>query len=87
MTAVLHLPEPYDFVRFITGSLAAVWTVRGGLTTWRLLRRAERALGPDRAERAWLRRVVLLAVVRTTVLDPVNLALMLVLIGLWTVHL
>jgi hypothetical protein len=34
----------------------------------------------------WLRRAVLLVAARATVLDPVNLFLMLVLVGVWTLR-
>ena len=80
-----ELPDPYDYVRFVTAALAAFWTARGGLRTSRLLRRAERELEPYRIERAWLRRIALITLARITVLDPVNLALMIVLLVLWTV--
>ena len=80
-----ELPDPYDYVRLITVALAAFWTVRGTLRTWRLLRRAERVLEPFQVERSWLRRMVLIFLARITVFDPVNLALMSVLLVLWTV--
>lgn len=82
--SALGLPDPYDFVRLVTASLAAFWTARGALRTWRFLRGAEERLAPYRVERSWLRRMVLIALARTTVLDPVNLALMLALLGIWT---
>ena len=84
MTVALALPDPYEFVRVVTASMAAFWTLRGTVVAWRLLRLLERKLEPDRVERAWLRGVVLTALARTTVLDPLNLALMLGLVALWT---
>jgi hypothetical protein len=84
--AAIELPDPYDFVRIVTGLLAVVWTARGTLRTWRFLRRWERRCDRFHLKHAWLRRAVLLVVARATVLDPLNLALMLVLVGVWTLR-
>ena len=78
--------DPYDFVRFVTLVLATVWTVRGAVRSWRFLRRWERRLNEWGVEPSWLRRSVALSVARATVLDPINLALMLVLVGVWTLR-
>jgi hypothetical protein len=80
------LIDPYDFVRLTTGTLAFVWTVRGVLRTRRFLSRWEARLDAWGMERRWLRRAVLTVVARTTVLDPVNLALMAALVSLWTLR-
>ena len=76
--------DAYDFVRLVTFSLATFWTVRGTIRTWRFLRRWEDRLDRWGVQRAFLRRAALRMVLRTTVLDPVNLALMSVLVGVWT---
>ncbi len=78
--------DPYDFVRLVTFALATVWTVRGAWRTQRFLRRWERRFDEWGVERSWLRRCVALSIARATVLDPINLALILVLIGVWTVR-
>ncbi len=80
----MTLPDPLTFVRAVTGALALVWSVRGlwrGLCSYRSL---ERRLfgGPWRAP-AWFRRAALHVLLRTTVLDPLNLALMLALCTVW----
>jgi hypothetical protein len=80
------LIDPYDFVRLTTGTLALVWTVRGALRTRRFLLRWEARLDAWGMERRWLRRAVLVVVARATVLDPINLALIAALIGVWTLR-
>ena len=78
--------DPYDFVRLVTFALATVWSVRGLARTLRFVRRWETRLDVWGLPREWLRRCVLKTLVRTTVLDPVNLGLMLVLVGIWTLR-
>ncbi len=82
----MQLPDPYDFVRLVTVTLATVWTVRGLLRTKRFLARWEARLDQWGMERRWLRRAVFLMIARATVLDPINLALMLTLVGVWTLR-
>jgi hypothetical protein len=82
----VQLPDPYDFVRLTTFTLALVWTVRGVNRTRRFLARWEGRLDRWGMEKRWLRRAVFLVVARATVLDPINLALMLVLLGVWTLR-
>jgi len=86
VTAAIQLPDPYDFVRIVTGLLAALWTTRAALRTLRFLHRWERRCDRFHLKHPWLRRAVLLVAARATVLDPVNLFLMLVLVGVWTLR-
>ncbi len=76
--------DPYDFVRLVTFALASVWTIRGAVRTYRFIRRWEARLDAWGLPKEWLRRAALKGVARTTVLDPVNLALILALFGVWT---
>ena len=76
--------DAYDFVRLVTFSLATVWTVRGAIRTVRFLRRWEERLDRWGVPRDFLRRAMLRVVARTTVLDPINLGLMCLLVGVWT---
>jgi len=78
--------DPYDFVRAVTVTLATVWTIQGFRRAARFVGRWERRLEPLGISRAFLRRQVAITLLRTTVLDPVNLALMLTLLGIWTIR-
>ena len=80
------LIEPYVYVRTITLGLGTIWTLHGALRTWRFARRWQRRLELIDFERSWLRRRVAIFVLRTTVLDPINLALLLTLFGLWSIR-
>jgi hypothetical protein len=75
--------EPYAFVRGVTIALGATWTVTGLVRLVRFTASWEARLAPLGLERRWMRRQVAVACLRTTVLDPVNLGLMLVLAALW----
>ncbi|QDU69096.1 hypothetical protein [Engelhardtia mirabilis] len=77
------LPEPYAFVRAVTLSLAAFWTLRGlrrGLVVLGQLGEHFEELGLPRGV---LHRAALRIALRATVLDAVNLSLILVIVGLW----
>ncbi len=76
--------EPYEYVRLVTLLLASVWTLRGLWRALSFVRAWERRLAGVGASAPWLRRKVFVVLVRATVLDPVNLALLLVLVGIWT---
>ncbi|MEM7306053.1 MAG: hypothetical protein AAF682_05250 [Planctomycetota bacterium] len=76
--------DPYDFVRYTTFLIATVWTVRGAARTWSFYKRWEERLLQWGVSPLFLRRAVLAMVARITVLDPINLALMLTLVGVWT---
>lgn len=76
--------EPYVFVRGVTLALGLTWTVTGLVRLLRFAASWEVRLAPLGLERAWLRRQVAIACVRTTVLDPLNLGLILLLLALWT---
>jgi hypothetical protein len=78
--------DPYDFVRAVTITLASVWTVMGLLRALRFVHRWERRLAILGLSRSWLRRQVGVVLLRATVLDPVNLALMVLLFGIWTIR-
>jgi hypothetical protein len=79
--------DPYAFIRLVTISLGLVWT---GMALIRLLRSArewrEKLEPLDVDERCW-RRWIGLACLRATVLDPLNLALLCLLVALWTLPL
>lgn len=75
--------EPYPFIRAVTLSMAAFWTLRTVLRTIRFLDRWERRLAPFGIGRAWLRVQVLRMMLRASVLDPLNLALALALLSVW----
>ena len=77
--------DPYTFIRSVTFSLATFWTLRMVMRTVRFLDRWERRLEPLGLQRIWLRRQVLEMMLRASVLDPVNLALSLALVAVWSV--
>ena len=83
---MIALLDPYQFVRLLTFLLALVWTVRGAVRAWGSLRHWERRLNHLGMNSSWLRRCVALSILRATVLDPVNLALMLTLAGVWVMR-
>jgi len=76
--------DPYTFIRLVTVSLGLVWTATALI---RLVRNAgdwKEKLAPLHLdERSW-RRWIAIACLRATVLDPLNLALLCLLIALWT---
>ena len=78
--------EPYSFVRFITVGLATLWTILGFVRLFRFGHRWEKRLRTFGFSRRWFTRQVMIVAVRTTVLDPVNLALFCLLLGLWSVR-
>lgn len=77
------LPEPYAFVRAVTLVLAAFWALRGarrGLLGLRRLGDHFEGLGIGRHV---VHRAAVVVALRATVLDPINLALILSLGGIW----
>jgi len=76
--------EPYVLVRGVTLALGVTWTITGLARAVRFAASWEERLVPLGLERRWLRRQVTVACLRATLLDPVNLALMLFLAGLWS---
>ncbi len=82
----MTLPEPYWFIRAITLTLAAVWTVGGLIRLLRFTRRWERRLRTLGLSRRWLARQAAIVVARTFVLDPINLALICTLLALWSIR-
>ena len=79
--------DPYAFVRAVTMLLGATWTVTGLVRTWRFVRRSKARTRPLALDDRWWRRQVTLVVLRTTVLDPLNLALLCLLFCLWSLPL
>jgi len=75
------LVEPYTYVRVVTIGLGTVWTLGGIYRTYRFYCRWKNRLVPLGFEKSWLRLQVRTFVLRSTVLDPVNLSLMLVVLG------
>ena len=78
--------DPYDYIRLTTFALAVFWTARGLWRTWRFLRRWEGRLHEWGLERTFLRRAVLRVLARATVLDPINVGLIILLISSWVVR-
>jgi hypothetical protein len=76
--------DPYVFVRAVTMSTAAFWTLRGLVRAARFVRRWERRMHPLGLPHAWFRAQVARMLVRATILDPVNVGLMLVLLAIWS---
>jgi hypothetical protein len=79
----VNLVEPYTYVRAITLGLGTIWTIGGMFRTYRFYCRWRDRLVPLGFEKPWLRLQVRTFVLRTTVLDPVNLGLVMVLLGVW----
>ena len=76
--------DPYTFIRTVTFTLGLTWTVAGVVRALRFAaswRQKLAELGLD--ERGW-QRWIAIACLRATVLDPLNLALLCFLVGLWT---
>ena len=75
--------DPYTYVRFTTLGIGTLWTLMG---IRRLLRFGDRwrerllYIGLDEG---WMKRQVLIFALRTTVLDPINLGLIMLLFGTW----
>jgi len=76
--------DPFAFVRMVTLTLAAFWSGRAVLRTVRFLNRWSSRLESLGLPRPFLRRQALVVLLRASILDPLNLALLLVLIALWT---
>ncbi len=78
------LPEPYDYVRAITMALGALWTIGGARRLLRFAGRWEARLEMIGLTKKWLRHQVWHFTLRVTVLDPINLALFLLLLATWS---
>jgi len=79
--------DPYVFVRAVTMGLGATWTGVGLVRTVRFARRWQERLELLDLDPRWWRRQIAVAVLRTTVLDPWNLALLCFLLALWSLRL
>lgn len=75
--------EPFRFVRIVTIAVATYWTVRGVLRTVGFARNWERRLHGWGLSRRWMRKQVAVVALRSTILDPLNLALCVTLVFLW----
>ena len=75
--------EPYPFIRAITLTMAGLWTVRSLVRMVRFLDRWETRIASQGFPRVWMRRQALILMLRASVLDPLNLALLLLLTALW----
>ena len=75
--------EPWAYWRTVTLLLASIWCLSGLVRLLLFQRRWERRLLDLGVSRPWMRRQLLRVVLRVTVLDPINLGLMLSLIGIW----
>ncbi len=75
--------DPYHYVRWTTLGMGTLWT---GMGIRRLFlfgdRWRERMLYIGLKE-SWMKRQVLIFALRTTILDPINLGLILILMGTW----
>jgi hypothetical protein len=78
---------PYHFIRIVTVGLGVTWSAMALVRLKRSAREWKERLEPlDLDERCW-RRWIAIACLRATVLDPTNLALLCLLIALWTLPL
>jgi hypothetical protein len=78
--------NPYAFIRIVTVSLGTLWTLTAAVRITRFSRRWRVKLAVLGIDDRWWRRQVRTACLRATVLDPINLALLLTLVGLWTLR-
>lgn len=78
--------EPYAFIRIVVLSLGTTWTVMMVVRIVRFAARWRRRLDVLGMDDRWWRRSMAIIALRTTVLDPWNLALLCLLFGLWTVR-
>lgn len=76
---------PYTFIRLVTFGLATTWSAFGLVRIVRFAAEVQEKLAPLGLPARWWRRQIAIACLRATVLDPVNLALLCLLVGLWTV--
>jgi len=83
---VIDLIEPYLYVRAITLGLGTLWSIQWAFRLVRFANRWRGRLLMLGASERWLRNLLLVTVLRTTILDPINLALMFLLTGLWTLR-
>lgn len=77
--------EPYALIRVVTFVLASFWTLRSLWRMARTLDRWERRLVPFGISRSWLRMQLVRMMLRASILDPVNLPLILMLVSVWVV--
>lgn len=80
------MPDPYHYVHAMTFGLGTLWTFFGLRRLRRFGDRWARRLEGLGLSRTWLRRRVVSVALRATVLDPINLALLLTLFGTWSLR-
>jgi hypothetical protein len=76
--------EPYVFVRAVTIGLGALWCTTALVRTLRSTREWRERLRPLAIDERWWRRQIVRVALRVTVLDPLNLALLFLLLWLWS---
>ncbi|HED67067.1 MAG TPA: hypothetical protein ENJ09_16105 [Planctomycetes bacterium] len=80
------IPDPYHYVHAMTFGLGTLWTAMGLRRLARFGKRWSARLEGLGLSREWLRRRVISMALRATVLDPINLALMLLLLLTWSLR-
>lgn len=82
-SGAVKLPDPYALMRGFTLALFGFWTIRGYWRTLRLLRRWTAIARRFGLSAAFVRGEVARFVLRVTVLDPVNVALLATAVIIW----
>ena len=77
------MPEPYLYIRAITFGLGTLWGILGLLRLYRFVQTWTAHVAGLGFEREWIRRQVIQFTLRTTICDPINLALLFTLFGTW----
>ncbi len=77
--------EPWAYWRTVTLVLAGFWTLTALARLAYFHARWEKRLEEFGASRPWLRRQLLRLCLRVTILDPTNLALMLLIASIWSI--
>ncbi len=77
------LVDPYHYVRFTTLGVGTLWTLMGLRRMLQFGDRWRERLLYIGLDEPWMKRQVLIFALRTTVLDPINLTLIMTLIGTW----
>ncbi len=76
------LPEGAELVRALALALGAYWALRGLWRSWRAIQRYDALATSHGFSPGFVRRGVLTVLLRATLLDPWNLALGMLLLGL-----
>lgn len=79
----MELPSPYYLMRALTLVIFGFWTVRGYYNALRLAQRWT-AIGESFGiSRTFIRRQMVVFVLRITILDPINLTLLATAVLIW----